>query len=354
MKPLSTLTLFSDRIRANYDYLFKLTPLSIIPVLKSDGYGMGAVHLAKILDPFSPPLFAVHSLQEATELYEAGIKTPILIMGYVSPSDIKNQIHPFHYGVYTKEEYDTLLQYQPQAKLHLFVETGMHREGISLRDLESFPLEQVAGLMSHVAAPDEATNPLTIAQLQAFEKAQKIVLSRGATIEYVHMLASRSLYKYTDYTSYAVGTMARVGIGLHGIDKFQIHNKLAPIARFSTFLVQAKELKKGESVGYDFTYTAEKDMYIGILPIGYRDGIDRRLSGKGCVTINGIECPIVGRVSMNMTTIALPALFPLESEVIVFSEDINAPNSWLATAKKSDMIIHNLLTGLRPHETIVI
>lgn len=100
------------------------------------------------------------------------------------------------------------------------------------------------------------------------------------------------------------GSLARCGLAFYGYG----HPELTPALRLTTTLIQIKHIKKDETVGYDGTFTAREDMKIGILPLGYHDGMDRRLSGIGLVSINGVACPIIGRVSMNLTTIDLSHL----------------------------------------------
>lgn len=351
--PLNRITISRQAILENYRLLSSINKkIKIAPVLKSNAYGHGIVQIAKLIDSLHPPFFCVDSLYEGYELLKSRIQTPILIMGYVNPKNLQIKKLPFSYAVYDMNLVKVINQYQPHAGIHIFVDTGMHREGIKIEDLtsvvqqlQSFSNIKNEGLMSHFAAPDDIQNKLTQKQVQAFEYAQHIIKGLGTHPKWIHMAASVGLLNSKIYKN--MGNMARIGKSLYGITS-DTKTDLKPALQLTTILAQIKTLQKGESVGYDFTFTADKDMVIGILPIGYNDGVDRRLSNKGVVLIDNTYCPIIGRVSMNITTIDLSKVKNpyVNQEVIVFSCNPLSKNSIVNAAKTCNILPHELLVHL--------
>ena len=154
-KPLSFVEISSSNLIHNYKYLSKKSGLPIAPVLKSNAYGHGLIEVARVLEKQKPPFFCLDSFYEANLLNKAGLKTPILIMGYVDPSDLTEKNLPFSYAVWSSEQIKEISAKDPKAKFHIFVDTGMHREGVRMDDLASFLSEikaysgKIEGLMSH-------------------------------------------------------------------------------------------------------------------------------------------------------------------------------------------------------------
>lgn len=351
--PLNKITVSRQAILQNYCFLSSVNKnINIAPVLKSNAYGHGIVQIAKLLDSLHPPFFCVDSLYEGYELLKSQIKTPILIMGYVNPRNLQIKKLPFSYTVYDMNLVKVIDQYQPHAGIHVFVDTGMHREGIKIEDLisvvkqlKSFSNIRIEGLMSHFAAPDDKRNQLTQKQVQIFQDAQHIIKGLGIHPKWIHMAASVGLLNSKAYKN--IGNMARVGKSLYGITS-DSKTDLRPVLQLTTTLAQIKTLKKRESVGYDFTFIAQQDMVIGILPIGYNDGVDRRLSNKGVVLTDKTYCPIIGRISMNITTIDLSKVRNpyINQEVIIFSSNSLDKNSIVNAAKTCHTLPHDLLVHL--------
>jgi len=160
----------------NYQYLLKKSGQHIFPVLKSNAYGHGIVHVAHILDSLGVPYFCVDSIYEAYQLMKVKIKTPILIMGYVHPQSLGVKKLPFSYAVYGNEMVEAIAKYQSHAKIHIFVDTGMHREGVPLHELQVFIKKcktlhlKIEGLMSHMAMADKPIDKDTKAQVDNFFK----------------------------------------------------------------------------------------------------------------------------------------------------------------------------------------
>ena len=352
--PLNKIEVSRSALLQNYKYISRINrEVSIAPVLKSNAYGHGLQLVGKVLDTVGASFFCVDSLYEAYELYKAKIKTPILIMGYTNPHNLKLKKLPFSFSVFDRETAYILNNYQSPAKVHIFVDTGMRREGIAINDLPEFlsylkTLKniKIEGLMSHFAASDQHNNNLTKLQVKNFQLAQKIFEDADIHPKWIHMGNSAANLLPKIYKG-KIGTMLRAGIASYGIGGEIDDKNLHPAMRVVTTLSQIKQLKKGEKTGYDFTYTAKKDMTIGVLPYGYYDGLDRRLSNKGSVLISGIKCPILGRVSMNITTIDISKVKnpQIGQEVIVYSNIPSDPNSFanvslLTGTIQRDLFVH--------------
>jgi len=339
----------------NYHYLSSLSgESSIAPVLKSNAYGHGLPTVAKVLDTAGAPYFCVDSLYEAYELQKSNVRTPILIMGYTNPRNLMVKKLPFTFTVYDKETIAVLNKYQPGARVHIFVDTGMHREGITMDDLSAFLNTvrnfnniKIEGLMSHFAASDQYTNPLTNEQIKNFHIAQKQFQEAGIKPKWIH-IGNSSATLHSKYYKNNIGTLMRTGLSIYGIDPEGKDTKLSPALSVMTTLGQIKKVHKGEKVGYDFTFTARKDMTIGILPYGYYDGLDRRLSNKGVVSINGTLCPIIGRISMNITTIDVSKVANprVGQDVVIYSNNSEEKNSINNAANLAGTISYDLLVHL--------
>lgn len=359
--PLNRIYISKQNLIDNYNYLTSLNPgVKISPVLKSNAYGHGIEIVGKILDSRlrgndegsgndGSGLFSVDSLYEAYQLKKSGVKSEILIMGYVSPQSLKIKKFPFQYAVFDLEQARVINEHQKGAKVHLFVDTGMNREGIRMEFLPTF-LEKIkqfknlkiAGLMSHLAVSGNPEAQTTKTQIQNFKKAKDQVLSAGFTPKWFHLGGSFALINQLAKDS----NLIRCGRAIYGLGP----SNLKPTLKLTTKLIQIKKLKKGESVGYSDTFVSKKDMIIGILPTGYSEGVDRRLSNKGTVLLNGINCQIIGLISMNVTTIDLTDVLNPEigQEVTIFSDQKTAKNSFEESAKLLETVPHELLVHLIP------
>jgi len=356
-EPLNRIEISREALINNYQYLSRLNKnLKIAPVLKSNAYGHGINLTAKILDRISAPFFCVDSLFEAYQLSQIKIKTPILIMGFFDPLSLKTKMLPFSFAVFTKEQLFSIIQNQPQAKIHLFIDTGMHREGIHLDELKDY-LTIIGknklcleGLMTHLAQSNKPEDKQTKNQLKNFGEARKIAHQMNFFPKWFHLGNSETILKIKHYRNSEIGNLIRSGIALYGIGPSKSNDKLKPVLNLKTKIAQVKKILPREGVGYDFTFLAEKKTEIAVLPIGYADGVDRRLSNLGTVKIGKKYCPIIGRVSMNITTIDVSQVENprVGREVVVFSDRPEDINSIRNSAKIAKTIPYDLLTRLNP------
>lgn len=353
--PLNVIEVSKSALLANYKYLCSLDKsLRVAPVLKSNAYGHGIVQVGKILDKTKAPFLCVDSLYEAFELLKAKVKTPVLIMGYTDPENLKVKKLPFSYVVYSIEQAEGIAKHQPGVGVHIKVDTGMHRLGVTLEDLpgllkslKELKLE-VDGLMSHLANPEDLNDPITSEQISNFEKAKEVVRRFGFKPKWFHIGASNGLTHRKELDLSKFSNMVRVGLASYGVDPLAKNTELQPVLKLVTHIAQIKGLEKGDRVGYGRTFRARRDMTIGILPIGYYDGVDRRLSNNGWVLVNNTACRIVGRVSMNITTVDLTEIKSpkVGQEVVVYSNKASDPNSLSKVAKAIDTTPSEVLSRL--------
>ncbi len=353
-KPLNWITISKGNLLHNYRYLSSINKnIQVAPVLKSNAYGHGIVEVAKILEGVGAPFFCVDSLFEAYELLKASIKTKILIMGSVSPESLKTKLLPFSFAVYTKESVDTLAQFQPHAPVDIFVDTGMHREGVPLDELKHFVKYikdkdlEIEGLMSHFGMAENTNNEITKQQIKNFRMAQSILSELDVQPKYIHIANSSGLLNNSEFGN-NIGNVSRAGLVTYGIDPRGIDKNLKPVLELHSTISQVKDLKRDAYVGYVFTFKAKKDMKIAVLPLGYNDGIDRRLSNIGYVYVNNIPCEILGRVSMNITTIDISEVKNVKvgDDVVVYSLNRSYKNSIANAAKLTKTIPYDLLVHL--------
>jgi alanine racemase len=349
-QPLNLVEISASNLLHNYRYLSSLNKkVKIAPVLKSNAYGHGIVEIARLLDPLSPPFFGVDSIFEAYELLKAKIKTPILIIGYVDSANLQIKKLPFSYAIWDLKQLNAIEKFQKGSGIHIFVDTGMHREGVTLNELPNFlkTIKQanvkIEGLMSHFASGNKPNDQLTKIQIKAFQQAQNMLKEQKIKPKWIHIANSDA----TLNLKIPQANLSRVGLALYGIS----HDpKLKPVLTLKTKIIQIKTIQKGDSVGYDAAFLAKKETRVGILPIGYNDGVDRRLSNKGVVKVNGNFAKILGLVSMNIMAIDLTRIknARVGDMVTVYSNQPNDPNSIQNTAKLCQTVPYEILVHLSP------
>ena len=352
--PLNEIEISKTALLHNYKYLTELSGVPVAPVLKSNAYGHGIEIVGKILDSIAPPLIRVDSIYEAYQLLNAKVKTPIFVMGYVSSENLSVKKLPFSFSVYTNEMLINIKKYQPHAGVHIFVDSGMHREGVPMDELSEFLKKaksldlNIVGIISHFAKPDSHTNVNTKNQIDNFEKAIEIGKSLDINFKFIHLFASNGIRNIENYRR--VDNLTRSGKALYGIDTLKNSKKLKPVLSLNSTIIQIKKLKKGEAVGYDFIFKAPRDMVTAILPIGYNDGVSRRLSNKGFVKIGNNFCQIIGRVSMNITVIDITNVknARVGQKVNIYSNNPNDKNCVFNVAEETGAIPYEILTHLNP------
>jgi alanine racemase len=331
--------------------------LEFAPVLKSNAYGHSLVSVARVLDSQKLPFLIVDSYYEARLLRDNNIKSPILIIGYVEPNIIlRSRLSKISFCITSLEQLRQLAHSNKPIELHLKIDTGMHRQGIMISELDEAIkiIKQntnlkLQGIASHLADADNSKSKSVKKQLENWEQIQNRLNQAFANIAYTHISATAGvIHTKSDNTH----NLARLGLGLYGIsiiDNPKIN--LRPALSMQTIISGVKSIKKGDSVGYNNTFIATRDMLIATIPAGYAEGVDRRLSNVGQVEVNGILCPIVGRVSMNITTIDVSNIpqVKLGDSVTIISNDNNSPISVNNIAKTCNTIPYEILIHIPAH-----
>lgn len=358
-KPLNRIEIHKKNLLSNYRVLSRYG-VKIAPVLKSNAYGHGIVEVAKLLDGVGAPFYCVDSLFEGYKLSLANIHTPILIMGYVAPASLKTKKLPFSFALHSLSQLEMLRKYQAHAPVHIFIDTGMHREGFVMDELTQLITVlkignvKVEGLMSHFASSENPTLKQTRMQKQQFSYACELFEKRGIPIKYKHIQNSSGILHSDTLKNQA--NVGRAGIALYGIDPEGKNTKLKPVASLLTQIAQVKIIEKNDEVGYGFTFRSKRRMKIAVLPVGYNDGLDRRLSNRGAVLINNFICPIIGTVSMNITMVDVTdAIGATEgSDAVIYSSKKEEINTIEKSAQIAGTIPYELLVHLHPSTKRVI
>ncbi len=286
----------------------------ILAVIKCDGYGHGAVQIARELEQI-PYIYgyATATEEESHILRQCGMKKPIVILGYTFPDSyeriVRENIRPTVFRRdQAKQISDAAVSAGRKVKVHIKVDTGMSRigitpdeEGISfVKYVMELPGLEVEGIFTHFATADEEEKEPTLRQLQSFcDFCNRAEEECGCKIPLHHCSNSAGLIEFPQ----ANMNLVRAGIILYGLwpsdvvakDKVQ----LTPVMTLKSHIVYVKEIEEGTPVSYGGTYVAPDKRKIATIPVGYGDGYPRGLSGKGFVLVHGKKAPIVGRVCMD-------------------------------------------------------
>ncbi len=285
----------------------------MIGVVKTDGYGHGAVRIAlKIQDYDYLWGFAVATVEEAMELREAGITKPILILGFTFSEDydtvVRNSLRPAVFKLsMAKELNEASRRAGIKAPIHLAVDTGMSRIGLpatregadEAAQIAALDCLQTEGLFSHFARADEADKTSAYEQFERYQNFARMLEERGVHIPMKHIGNSAAIAELPRVQLDAV----RAGITIYGIypsDEVD-RSKLAlrPVMSLISHIAFIKKVPAGTPVSYGGTYVTSRPTRIATIPVGYGDGYPRLMSGKGDVLIRGKRAPILGRVCMD-------------------------------------------------------
>jgi alanine racemase len=335
-------------------YQQNLAPTTrILAMVKAQAYGAGIEQVAQQLIAGGVNYFGVAYADEGVLLRQAGVTLPILVMN-AAPGSFESCIE-YHLepAIYSLGHLDAfiraLIAQQIQAyPIHLKFDTGMHRLGFLpqqtkqvLQTLSAQPEVCVKSVYSHMACADEPLHPMNAMQIASF---QEICSELEQALPYSflkHLLNSEGAAHFPE----AQFDMVRLGIGLFGVNHDPVFEaKLKPVVSWTSQISQLKSLKKGDFVGYGCSEELAEDSQIAIIPVGYADGYRRELSnGTGGVYIDGLFCPTIGRVCMDMIMVLAPHARPgAEVEIIGQHQHLSA----FALAAKT--IPYEILTSISP------
>lgn len=353
---------------------------ALMAVVKANGYGHGAAPVARACIEAGADCLGVATAAEGRELREAGLDGRLIILGPLSGPDLEESFglnaeilvwsYPFlkdlvHLGHARGQD----------MRVHVKLDTGMHRLGLYPQELpeyldaiETEPEVELAGVMTHFATADEDDDFFDY-QLRAFEDAVQVVLRTGTKVEFHCANSAATVSSRESHFD-----MVRCGIAIYGLSPFALGSPgeagenpaagasvtssassrdeaarhLRPALRLTSYLADIKPLKEGDSVGYGRAWMAGSDTKIGIVPIGYGDGISRRLSNVGKVLVGGKHYPIVGRVSMDQITVDLGPETPVGcgDEVVLIGSQGGASISAEQVALMLDTINYEITCNI--------
>lgn len=304
--------------------------VKLLGVVKANAYGHGAVPVASYLEN-QVDYFATATIEEAVELRENGISAPILILGYVSPSqygdlveyDITQTIDSYAQALALEKE---AARQNRKAKAHLAVDTGMTRIGFQVTERDAdeaakiadLPHIELEGMFTHFSCADQEDKTYCSMQMEKYDKMTALLAERGVTIPLRHICNSAGIMEFDDHRF----EMVRSGIITYGIYPSEEVKKerldLIPALSWKSHVIHVKEVGPGIGVSYGATYVTEKPMTrIATVSAGYADGYPRALSNQGCVLIHGKKAPIIGRICMDQMMVDVTDIPDVQVEDVV-------------------------------------
>ena len=349
-----------EALRFNLNSITSHLPdgVKMMAVVKADAYGHGVKQIARCLQSEGVEDFGVAIAEEGQTLREIGVEGSILVFGgcYPGQEDLffSNSLVPTVYDLPTLKNLSTLAQLKgKQFPYHLKVDTGMGRLGIGPDDIgvflekaQTYEGMKLKGVFSHLSSADEADLTYTRKQVSMFEKvlAESEVLNNGSVVRHVANSAGTLLHKGHWFD------MVRAGLSLYGINPGNAKTPvdLQPVMSFKTRVGFIKQVPANTALGYNRTFKTKKTSIIATLPVGYADGLNRLLSNRGQVIINGNYAPIVGAVAMDSILVDVSEIPEAKSgdEVVIIGEQGNLKISAWDVAHWSSTIPYEVLCGL--------
>ena len=309
----------------------------IIAVVKTDGYGHGAVPIARMVEEYDYIWgFAVATAEEALLLRRADIQKPILILGFVFPDAYEDLVrHDIRPAVFTlqaaRQLSEEAVRQEKTVHVHMKVDTGMSRIGLTddergagiVKEVSLLPNLKIEGLFTHFARADEKDKTSAKEQLDCYLRFVDLLEKQGIRIPVKHCANSAAILDMPETGLDQV----RAGISIYGMypsDQVErTRTELRPAMALKSFVTYVKEVEPGRQVSYGGTFTAKRPMRIATIPVGYGDGYPRNLSGRGYVLIQGQRVPILGRVCMDQMMVDVTGLDQVQAdtEVILIGAD---------------------------------
>jgi alanine racemase len=318
----------------------------LMAMVKASSYGSGTHEIANLLEYKKLDYLCVAYPDEGIELRKAGVSIPIMVLNTDINSlhaCITHQLEPVVYSMRFLEQVNSATK-TSIIKIHLEIDTGMKRLGLEKDEIglankiiTSNKNIFLVSVFSHLAAADEKSfDSFTQEQISNFIDLSSSV--EGSALR--HICNTSAILRFPN----AHFDLVRLGIGMYGIDPTGENSSLECAMSLKTVVSQIREVKKGESIGYSRNYIATSDMKIGILPIGYADGIKRSLSnGNGKFYVNGTPCEIVGNVCMDMCMIDLTGVMCEEGKEVILFENNEQLNQ---LARDMGTISYEVFTGI--------
>ena len=308
-----------DAIASNMDAIREKAGVPVMAVVKADAYGHGAVQVARLLQD-KCAFFCVSSILEAMELRQAGLSTPILILGHTPadafPTAIREGIRPTIYRMEDALALSKAAQFlELPARFHFAVDTGMSRIGFQVTEgdadicarIASLPGLFAEGLFSHFATADCADLSRAEQQAERFAEFDGMLRRRGVKVPIRHLNNSAGLMNFA--TPYEMVRSGIITYGMYPSDEVDPGLlALRPALQWLSRVTHVKTLPAGREISYGGTYVTKADTVVATIPVGYADGYRRNLSGKFYVLIHGQKAPILGRICMDQMMVDVTAI----------------------------------------------
>lgn len=343
----------------NYNFFKSQLPsgTGVITMVKADAYGLGALEVSKTMQAQGAAMLAVAVVDEGVALRQAGITMPIVVMNPIGTNFKALFDYRLEPSVFSMRELETLLRYAEiynvrNYPVHVKFDTGMHRLGFTYDELDHIGriLKHqkhltVASIFSHLATadcPDMDTH--TEAQIALFNKGADRLASALSYIPKRHLLNTAGIIRYNEVPS----DMARLGIGLYGLSPLppEFSLPLQNVASLTSTIISLREWPEGTAIGYGRKGITTSPAVIATIPIGYADGIDRRLgNGRAAFRVNGIDCPTVGNICMDLCMIDVTdAKAEIGDKVVIFDSQTDI----IRLADTLGTIPYEILTSISP------
>jgi alanine racemase len=345
-------------LRENFALLRAAVPATtaVLAVVKADGYGHGAAHVAPIFEQAGADWMGVATVEEGVEIRRAGVRTPILVLTGATRGDASAlREHRLSVAVLHADMARDLAEGlgQHHLRVHIKVDTGMGRLGVLPAEVASLVAEirrpgrfEIEGLFSHFANADSVSREYSDSQLGAFQQALAALQAAGVRPRWVHIANSAATLSRPD-THFL---LVRPGIALYGVPPSPAVAPpgLKPAMRVVTRIVQLKRVPSEFPVSYGQTFVTRRPSVLAVLPIGYADGYDRGLSNRGAVLVRGRRAPIIGAVCMDLTMVDVTDVegVQLGDEVVLWGRQSGAEISVSEVAAWQGSITYEVLTRL--------
>lgn len=343
----------------NYNFFKSQLPSSVglITMVKADAYGLGALEVSKTMQAQGAAMLAVAVVDEGVALRQAGITMPIVVMNPIGTNFKALFDYKLEPSVFSMRELETLLRYAElygvkDYPVHIKFDTGMHRLGFTLDELEylgqMFRFQhqlRPASIFSHLATADCLDkDTYTEDQIELFNRGADLLAASLPHPIKRHLLNTAGIIRYSDVPS----DYARLGIGLYGLSPLpaEIDLPLHNVASLSSTIISVREWPEGTAIGYGRKGVTKSRAVIATIPIGYADGIDRRLgNGRATFRVNGVACPTVGNICMDLCMIDVThANAEVGDKVVIF----DSRDDILSLAETLETIPYEILTSISP------
>lgn len=331
--------------------------VKLMAIVKSNAYGHGLIDFAKTVEK-EVDWLGVDSITEGLKLRQKGLKKPILVLGYTLPSRVEDAAkNGISLTVSTFELLKAIGLLKNRPKVHIKIDTGMHRQGFFIKDLspvvkllKRFELSP-EGLYTHLAAAKDRLYPAySFKQTESFKKADEFFKKAGFKNYIRHVAASAGTILYPE----SHFDLVRIGIGLYGMfptreSEFQTKLNLKPALTWKTIIGEIKSVSKDAYIGYDLTEKTLRTSKLAVMPIGYWHGFDRGFSNCGEILIKGKRCKILGRVNMDMIMVDVSdANAKIGDEAVILGNSKKEKISAQDMALKINTTNYEIITRINP------